>query len=90
MIELGRKSQIAGAEHWPTFGVYRDPRKMPKVPKGHTIACGIEQEGAEGERIFICETPEDMQMLYHEHVMGHTTRIRWYHTDALSATAATR
>lgn len=87
MIELGRKSQIVGAEHWPTFRVYRNPTKMPKVPKGHVIACGIEQGGSEGERIFICETPEDMQTFYYEHVTGHTTRIKWYHTGALSKTA---
>ncbi len=87
MIELGRKSQVVGVEHWPTLSVLKNPTKMPKVPKGHTIVCGIEQAGAEGERMFICETPEDMQTFYHEHVTGHATRIRWYHTDALKNTS---
>jgi len=90
MIELGSKSQIAGAEHWPTFGVYQNPVKMPRVPKGHTIICGLEQEGDEGERMFICETLEHMRTFYNEHVARHTTRIKWYHTDAFRPEAKNR
>jgi hypothetical protein len=83
--ELGRKSQVIGDEvkHWPTFHLYKRPKKMPNVPKGHTIVCGVEQDGAEGERLFICETLEDVCTLYDVHVMGQTTHITWYHTDAL-------
>jgi len=56
---------------------------MPRFPKNHTIICGLEREGVEGERMFICETPEHMQTFYHEHIADHTAHIKWYHTDAL-------
>jgi len=89
MIELGRKSQIQGAEHWPTFPMFFSrPTKMPKIPKGHTIVCGLEQEGAEGERMFICETPEDVHTFYDEHARGHALRISWYHTDSIQNSPA--
>jgi len=84
MVKLGNKSQVAGAEHWPTFTVWRNPTKMPKLPEGHTVVCGIEQEGDEEEQMFICETPEQMQLLHHEYISGHATRIKWYHTGALN------
>lgn len=86
MVELGKKSQIIGAEHWPTFSVLKNPTKMPRLPKGHMVICGIERDGEEGERMFICETVEHMQAFYHEHVAGHATRIKWYQTGALSDT----
>jgi hypothetical protein len=84
MIELGKKSKIVGMKPWSTFRLYRRPNTMPKVPEGHTIVCGIEQDGTEDERMFICETFGDVQALYDEHAMGHTARITWYHTDALN------
>jgi len=86
MIELGKKSQITGIKQWPTFHMYRRPKHIPKVPEGHTIVCGLDQ--GDGERIFICETLEHMQMLYDEYVMGHAIHITWYHTDAFDDAVA--
>jgi hypothetical protein len=85
MIELGNKSQVSGAEHWPTFYLYRRPKKMPKVPRGHTIVCGFEEEGTEGERMFICETLEQVHVFYNESAKDRAVHISWYHTDALNA-----
>ncbi len=87
MTEFGRKSQIAGAEDWSTFSVLEEPSTMPKVPKGHTIICGLEQEGAEGERMFMLKTLEDVQRLYNQDATGNTTRIHWYHTNAFTEEA---
>ncbi len=88
MIELGNKAQVSGAEHWPTFHLYRRPKKMPIVPKGHTIVCGFEEAGAEGERMFICETLEHVHTLYDEGAKGRAVHISWYHTAALNNAAA--
>lgn len=87
MIKLGDKSQIAGAKDWPTFRILRRPNKMPKVPKGHTIVCGIEEDGGEEEQMFPCEELHTLQLLYDQHARGHTGRITWYHTDALDKNA---
>ena len=88
MIELGRKSQISGAKTWRTFSMDQRPKRMPEFSEGHTIVCGLEEEGTEGERIFICETPEDVHALYDEHATSHAIHTSWYHSDALNNAVA--
>ena len=84
MIELGGKSQVIGAEYWSTFRMRRRPRQMPDIPKGHTIVCGFKEAGIEGERLFICETLEQILALYDEYANDNTVHISWYHTGALN------
>lgn len=83
IVELGRKSQIEKAGRWQRFSIDQYPAEMPDIPKDHTIACGLEQEGAEGERMFLCEILEDVQNFWREHAAAHGVHLSWYHTAAL-------
>jgi hypothetical protein len=78
---LGSKTLIEGVGKWDRFSVHLFPYKMPKMPAGHTIVCGIDH--GEGEQMFICETPEHMQLFYHEYDTGAAVGISWYHTDLI-------
>jgi hypothetical protein len=83
IVELGRKSQIEKekVEQLQKFSIDH-PAKMPKIPKGHTIVCGLEQDGAEGERIFLCETRKDVQDFWRKNADLHGVQVSWYHTAA--------
>jgi hypothetical protein len=83
IIEFGRKSQIENPEQLLRFPINRYPAKMPKIPKGHTIVCGLEQDGAEGERMAICETLEDVQNVWRKSSVLRSVHVSWYHTAAL-------
>jgi hypothetical protein len=80
--KLFKKSQIVNAKHWPSIHIFMRPAKMPTVPAGHQIVCGVDH--GEGEMLSICENLADMQALYDEHVTGHTVGISWYHTADLN------
>lgn len=85
-IELGKKSQIVGVEHWSTLRMEARPDKMPPIPKGHAIVCGIDE--GDGERMFICETLRDVHILFDVYAEGGVIDIAWYYTDALDDAAA--
>jgi len=81
MIELGKKSEIFGAEKLEplnpiSFGGIGRPMVMPRVPQDHKVICGYDQ--GLGERIFVCETLEEMQYLYDAYARGGALRIHWY------------
>jgi hypothetical protein len=40
----------------------------------------------EEEVMFICETLEQMQVLYQKHLGDQTIQVKWYHTDAFNDT----
>jgi hypothetical protein len=82
IVELGRKSQIEKSERLRKFSIDKYPAKMPKLPKGHTIVCGLEQDGAEGERMFLCETLKDVQNFWHKQAVLQSVHVSWYHTAA--------
>ena len=82
IVELGRKSQIEKPDRLREFSIDQYPAKMPKIPKGDMIVCGIEQDGAEGERIFLCDTLKDMQDLWRKHTAERGVHLSWYHTAA--------
>jgi hypothetical protein len=86
MIELGKKSQIVGADQWPTVRVFvlGKPRKMPSIPEGRTLVCGIDY--GEGQRIFVCDSLDEMQTLYYDYAAGHAVNISWYHAPAIDKT----
>ncbi len=41
MTTLGLKHQLVGAERWPRLRIYGRPTKMPRVPQGHQVVCGL-------------------------------------------------
>jgi hypothetical protein len=85
IVELGRKSQIEKSDQWRKFSIDQYPAKMPKIPKGNTIVSGLEQDGAEGERIFLCETLKDVQDRWRKYAALQGVRVSWYHTAAFQS-----
>jgi hypothetical protein len=75
MIPLGMKQHIIGAEQWSSLRIHGRPQKMPKIPRGHTVVCGLKR--CSTERMIVCESLEQMQTLYDKHA-GEAT-IVWYH-----------
>ena len=65
MISLGMKHHIVRTMDWVSLDIRDRPTKMPEIPTGDEVVCGLDQ--CEGEEIFICETLEDMQNLYDEY-----------------------
>jgi hypothetical protein len=82
-IELGRKSQIKEPERLRKFSIKAYPATMPNIPEGHTIVCGLEQDGAEGERIFHCETLKEVQDFWRKYASLQSVQLSWYHTAAI-------
>jgi hypothetical protein len=77
MIELGKRDEIFGAELLkPLQEIYGRPTSMPRVPEGHLVICGYDQ--GLGERIFVCESVEDMLTLFDNYASGGALRISWY------------
>lgn len=85
MIELGKKDEIFGTElliHLKTYQVSSDfsgrPDKMPYLDekKQERVIAGYDQ--GLGERMLVCETLEDMQMLYDKYTAGWAITLNWY------------
>ena len=76
MFELGKKSEIFGAELIKSLSVSGRPSRMPSLPQGHDVICGYDQ--GLGERMIVCESLEDMQQLYDSYARGGALRICWY------------
>ncbi len=78
MIELGKKTNVAGADDMRRIcDISGRPTKMPSLPsKDHRVICGYDQ--GLGERLFVCESLEDMQELYDAYYGGLALRIHWY------------
>ncbi len=80
MIELGKKSECFGTERLvPLQKVYGRPTQLPYVPEGSKVICGYDQ--GLGERLFVCESVEDMQQLYDSYARGGALTIKWYSGD---------
>jgi hypothetical protein len=78
---VGVKHNIIGAEHWPCISIPKNPSRMPEIPKGHKVVCGLECD--DGELVFICETLDVVERLQAE-ATAHRTNISWYHTDVFN------
>lgn len=76
MIELGKKTEIFGADLLKRLSLYGRPTTMPRVPTGHNVICGYDQ--GLGERMIVCESLEDMQQLYDAYARGGALQINWY------------
>jgi hypothetical protein len=77
MFELGKRSEIFGAELLKPLSIgYGRPSQMPSLPQGHDVICGYDQ--GLGERMFVCESLEDMQQLYDSYARGYALYIYWY------------
>jgi hypothetical protein len=84
IVELGRKSQIEKPERLRRFSIDEYLKNRQIVPKKNIIICGLEQDGVEGERIFICETRKDVQnfWLKQKRAVPQNVQVSWYHTAA--------
>jgi hypothetical protein len=62
----------------PIPGVGTKPNRgmIEKVPKGHSVLCGYDQ--GLGERLFVCQSEEDIQELYAGYRRGSALDITWY------------
>lgn len=84
MYELGKRQECFGMDLLEPLKINaysggNDPSNlfaMPTVPEGHSVICGFDQ--GLGERMFVCETLEDMKELYSKYSMGYALRIHWY------------
>jgi hypothetical protein len=76
VIELGKKSEIFGADKLVPLQMYGKPERMPKLITGHKLICGYDQ--GLGERLFVCESLVEAQQLYDSYYNGGAIRINWY------------
>ena len=76
MIELGKRDEIFGIEMLVKLSISGKPTSMPSVPDDHSVMCGFDQ--GLGEKLYVCESLEDMQHLYDSYAKGMALRITWY------------
>lgn len=81
---LGAKDQIVGAEHWTRLHVRGRPQKMPTIPAGYEIVCGLDFGDGDSEEIFECGTLEHMKALYDKYFPVRGVTISWYQKPAPS------
>ena len=79
MIELGKKSEIFGADKLRLLNLSGWPNRMPTLVGKERVICGYNQ-GLD-ERMFVCESVEDMQRLYDAYARGGAISICWYIGD---------
>lgn len=76
MVELGKKCEIFGADLLRPLQIYGRPTAMPKLNDKDRVICGYDQ--GLGERMFVCESLEDMQQLHDAYARGGAVAIKWY------------
>lgn len=78
MIEIGKKAQVLDPSLLITLSISPSPRpsSFPRLPHGRSVLCGLDE--GEGERLFICESLEDMQALYDHYRRESAISIAWY------------
>jgi len=78
--ELGGMYEVTNVELKPLTvcgqPFYDRPTRFFTPPKGHKVICGFDQ--GLGEKLYVCDTLEDMQRLYDAYAMGGATSISWY------------
>lgn len=83
MIELGKKSEIFGVDSLrqlkPNVDIQFNnsgPQGMPRLKDNEKLIVGYDQ--GVGERMFVCDTLEEMQTLYNHYVAGSALHINFY------------
>jgi len=77
MIELGKRDEVFGADLLQPLTIAGRPTRMPSLPSAeHKVICGYDQ--GLGERLFVCESIEDLQQLYDAYAQGGALVINWY------------
>ncbi len=76
MFELGKKSEISGADLLKPLSIFGRPTKMPTLVGNERVICGYDQ--GLGERMFVCGNLQDMQELYDSYARGGALNIHWY------------
>lgn len=76
MIELGKKSELFGVELLQPLEIFGRPTSMPYLSGDDKVICGYDQ--GLGERMFVCESLEDMQILFDGYARGGAISIHWY------------
>lgn len=79
MVELGKKSEIFGADLLKSLWLSGRPTSMPSISGNEKVICGYDQ--GLGERIIVCENLQDMQELYDAYARGGALNISWYTGD---------
>jgi hypothetical protein len=99
MIDVGLKKDNPGADALVPVGdplmqpwreLYGDrqgrPNKMPYLPEGHSLFAGYVQIESQGERLFLCDTLEDLQHLWDSYAVGGAlVSPTWYSAPVLFA-----
>ena len=92
MIELGKKSEIFGADQLQRITISGRPtlmpsaswqqdhatgRTVPQLPsENHRVICGLKR--GLHVYLFVCQSVEDMQRLWDAHDAGNASTIDWY------------
>lgn len=76
MIELEDKRRCFGADELEEFCVPERPNAMPMLKEDECVICAFEQDGE--ERMFHCESLEDMRLLFDSAAGGRKHRITFY------------
>jgi hypothetical protein len=96
VIDLGKRDKIFGAD------LLRDldqaeklrcfaghgwgrPIAFPKLREGDSLICGYDQ--GLGERLFVCDSLDDMQTLYNAYAGGGAFRVSWYTGEDVGSVA---
>ena len=52
-------------------------KKFPDIPEGHKVVCW--HKDVTEERLYVCETLEDMKNIYDKFISGEGISIGWHH-----------
>lgn len=76
MHELGKKNNVLGVDQLIRLDISGRPKQVPILTGHYQVICGYDQ--GLGERLFVCESLEDMQELYDACARGGALQINWY------------
>jgi hypothetical protein len=65
--------------------LHKPPTAFPNLPPGQSLIGGLTVPGGE-ERLFVCESLEDMQKLDEAYGSGRALGLRWYFAAVHDAT----
>jgi len=78
---LGMKDDVVGAHTLlPLSDISDRPTEMPELPEGHIVVCGHDMGGL-GERLFVCHSILDIQLLWKSYKNGVALSLKCYHCN---------
>ena len=79
MYELGKKDDVLDVKVTDLGqlpNIWQRPTSFPFAGPDKVVVCGYDQ--GLGERLIVCESLQDMQVLYDKYAAGYALTIHWY------------